>query len=134
MNTGARWHAWLVLAVLFLVWWRWVRYPGEAVTVHELKNLLDQNPPATATLLLDVREPDEFAAGRVPGARNLPLSQVAGKAPDLAGFATILAICQWGGRSAAACRTLAALLPKARVINVTGGMVAWQASGFPLER
>ncbi|NLI79149.1 MAG: rhodanese-like domain-containing protein [Candidatus Riflebacteria bacterium] len=104
------------------------------MTIHELKNLLDQNPPATATLLLDVREPDEFAAGRVPGARNIPLSQVAGKTGDLAGFATILVICQWGGRSAAACQALAGRLPKTRVVNVEGGMGAWHAAGFPLER
>ncbi len=130
-----RW-IWIVLVLLVVVLWRrGSGYGGPHVTVQELKALLERPPsPGSAVVLIDVREPEEFAAGHVPGARNIPLSEVARRSSELPAGATVLVLCQIGGRSAAACQVLAGRLHGSRVINVEGGTSAWQAAGFPLER
>lgn len=83
------------------------------------------------TALIDVRQPAEFAAARVPGARNVPLDRL-----DPAAFAghagPLLVICQGGVRSRAACERLAAA-GIADVVDVAGGTAAWQAAGLPTE-
>ena len=85
-------------------------------------------------VLVDVRTPAEYAGGHVPGAANIPLSDLDPTAPP---FTThdrdqeIYVICQSGRRSAAAADQLAAAGFKA--VNVEGGTGAWQAAGHPVE-
>jgi len=81
--------------------------------------------------LVDVREPDEFAAGRVPGAVNLPMSQLGQRLDELPD-GSFDVICKVGGRSA---RVAEALIARGyEVVNVDGGTDAWIEAGFPLER
>jgi rhodanese-related sulfurtransferase len=83
-------------------------------------------------LLLDVREPAEFARGHVAGARNLPLPEVAARVAELGPpEGEIYVICEFGGRSARAGATLAAA--GYRAVNVAGGTAAWRGSGYRLE-
>ena len=77
--------------------------------------------------LLDVREADEWAAGRAPGAVHLALSELAGATLDLEPGATVQVICKAGGRSAQATAYLRDQGFDA--VNVVGGMLAWAASG-----
>ena len=80
--------------------------------------------------LIDVREPDEFAAGRVPGAINLPMSQLGQRLDELPDGAFDV-ICKVGGRSG---RVAEALTARGyEVVNVDGGTDAWIAAGFPIE-
>ncbi len=84
-----------------------------------------------ACTIIDVREPSEYAAGRVPGARNMPLSHFDPAA--LPQDKPIILICQAGGRSAralSACR--AAGLADAR--HYKPGTGGWIAQGGPLEK
>jgi rhodanese-related sulfurtransferase len=78
-------------------------------------------------VLIDVRTPDEFASGHVPGSINLPLDQLATRGAELAAYADgpIFLICEKGGRSLAAAQTLArrGLHP----VSVDGGMSAWRS-------
>ncbi|RTL61619.1 MAG: rhodanese-like domain-containing protein [Pseudonocardiaceae bacterium] len=76
--------------------------------------------------VLDVRSPEEFAAGHVPGAVNLPLPEVEAAANRYAGR-RVFVICQSGGRSAAAARTLTAA--GADATSVAGGTAGWLKSG-----
>ena len=82
-------------------------------------------------LLLDVREPDEWAAGHAPGARAMPLGQVQGRVDELPKDRRIVAICRSGGRSASVTEALNAWGFDA--VNLAGGMRAWAAAGFPVE-
>ncbi|HEX2809850.1 MAG TPA: rhodanese-like domain-containing protein [Kineosporiaceae bacterium] len=82
-------------------------------------------------VLLDVREQHEWSAGRAPKARHIPLAQLGARvAREVPGTATVLTICRSGGRSARA----AALLRREgyAVIDVAGGMRAWQAADLPV--
>jgi rhodanese-related sulfurtransferase len=78
--------------------------------------------------LVDVREPDEYERGHVPGALSIPLATV----PDQldvfrAADGPVYVICQTGGRSRRACEFVEASGIDA--VNVEGGTRAWIASG-----
>jgi rhodanese-related sulfurtransferase len=89
------------------------------ISIADLQGLLAEG----GVNLVDVREADEFAAGHVPGAVNLPLSEFAGRYTELAADKPYHIICQMGGRSAQACAFLDA--QGYDVTNVDGGTVAW---------
>jgi len=80
--------------------------------------------------LIDVRERDEFAAGHVPGAVNLPLSELGDRLGELPAEAFDV-ICQAGGRSARAVQALEARGYDAT--NVEGGTGDWIAQGRLVE-
>lgn len=86
-----------------------------------------------APLVVDVREPDEYAAGHVPGAINVPLGQVGEWAQDRPKDEAMLVICQSGRRSLKASQELAAR-GFTRVTNVEGGFRAWKERGMPVAR
>ncbi|MFM7252997.1 MAG: rhodanese-like domain-containing protein [Ilumatobacteraceae bacterium] len=92
------------------------------VTVDELETLMGEGAP-----LVDVREPDEYAGGHVPGAVHVPLSAVAERVDDLGAMGTVYVICHSGGRSAHACDFLSRQGVDA--VNVLGGTMAWAISG-----
>ena len=97
--------------------------------------LPDLDPEQAAALLdrgnavlLDVREPAEWAAGHAPQAVHLPLAQVTPDAVPEGG--TVVAVCRSGNRSGKAADLLAAAgIP---VHNLAGGMGAWSRAGLPV--
>ncbi|GAA3215255.1 rhodanese-like domain-containing protein [Microbacterium terregens] len=85
----------------------------------------------SGTPLIDVREPDEFATGHVPGAVNLPMSTL-GEHLDQLPAEPFDVICQVGGRSG---RVVEALSGRGYdATNVDGGTAEWVSSGYPVER
>jgi rhodanese-related sulfurtransferase len=93
-----------------------------AVTTDELSDL-------DAPILIDVREADEYVSGHVPGAINIPLSELVGRESECGLGDTVYVICQAGGRSARACEHLSQQLNLQSVsfVNVLGGTGAWIA-------
>lgn len=83
-------------------------------------------------IILDVREPDEFAQGHVPGALNVPLQQVGSWAKDQAKETPLLVICRSGRRSLKASAELAGQ-GFTHVTNVEGGFLAWCDQRLPVE-
>lgn len=95
----------------------------QSITVQQLRER-DGVP------LIDVREPDEYAAGHVPGAVNLPMSTIGEHLDELPEGAFDV-ICQVGGRSA---RVVEALTARGHdATNVEGGTGEWIQAGFPVE-
>lgn len=89
---------------------------------------------AQGTLLLDVREDDEWAAGHAPGALHVPLGTItAGQRPaSVPDGADVVVVCRSGRRSSEAADRLAAAGVAVR--NLEGGMQAWAAAGLPVRR
>jgi rhodanese-related sulfurtransferase len=87
---------------------------------------------ADGALVLDVREPHEYVAGHVPGARLLPLGTVSARAGDLPTDRQVFVICASGNRSCTAAGLLAAAGVDA--VSVIGGTNAWSRSGRPVVR
>lgn len=83
---------------------------------------------AGTVLLLDVLEDDEWVAGHAPTAVHMPLSRL--RPATLPTAQPVVAVCRSGNRSAQAASALAAA--GLDVVNVAGGMKAWQQAGLPV--
>jgi rhodanese-related sulfurtransferase len=81
--------------------------------------------------LVDVREPHEFEAGRIAGARHVALGRLAEKADSLDPSRPLVFYCHVGARSAMATQAFRASGYDAH--NLAGGLVAWVAGGLPFE-
>ena len=86
-------------------------------------------------LLIDTREPAEWAAGHIPGATLLPRGILEGKIEDLAPDVDqpIVVYCASGGRSALAAESLQRMGYR-KVLSLAGGFNAWQEAGYRVER
>jgi sulfur dioxygenase len=102
--------------------------------VDEAAMLLDREAPP---LVVDVRGPEEFNGelGHIPGAKLLPLNELAHRAAELEPWRSrpVLVVCRSGGRSSTATGLLTAAGFK-DVRSVAGGMTAWKQMGLPVER
>jgi glyoxylase-like metal-dependent hydrolase (beta-lactamase superfamily II)/rhodanese-related sulfurtransferase len=92
---------------------------------------LEARLAADGGLLVDVREPEEFAAGHVPGAHNLPQAELASRLEAVPRDRPVYLVCQGGFRSRRAAQFLRQVGYE-RVINVDGGTSAWIEAGKPL--
>ena len=100
------------------------------VDVATLKVDLDRG---VVPLLVDVRSPEEYAAGHVTGAKNIPLGEVEARLAEFgAADKDVYVICQAGGRSAKASATLAS--KGYHPVNVEGGTGAWMSAGYPVAQ
>jgi rhodanese-related sulfurtransferase len=82
--------------------------------------------PADAPML-DVREADEWAAGRAPGSLHVPMSQLTERISEVPASDPLYVVCRSGGRSARVVEYLSRQGYPA--VNVDGGMQAWAATG-----
>ena len=98
--------------------------PVQEIDVDQLAERL-----AAGARVVDVREPDEYTEGHVPGAVLVPLATVPDHVAAFTGGPTYV-ICRSGGRSMRACEWLAAQgIDGLEVANVAGGTLAWIGSG-----
>ncbi len=86
-------------------------------------------------LILDVREQSEFDSGHILNSKHIPLGKLHDRLGELEKYRErpIVVVCRSGQRSSSAC----ALLGKqgfAQVVNLGGGVIAWQKANLPLER
>jgi rhodanese-related sulfurtransferase len=86
-------------------------------------------------VVLDVRTPQEFATGHVPGARNVYFRDLPRRVDDLvtARDSPVVVYCETGARSRAAIRTLVDA-GFTQVRQLDGDMVGWRRSGLPQQR
>jgi glyoxylase-like metal-dependent hydrolase (beta-lactamase superfamily II)/rhodanese-related sulfurtransferase len=90
---------------------------------------VESRPPGT--MLLDVREPEEYAHGHIPGAVNLPQSDLASQLKNLPRDRPVWIVCQAGLRSRRAAQFLMQMGFE-QVVSVQGGTAAWKGAGKPL--
>jgi adenylyltransferase/sulfurtransferase len=94
---------------------------GGEITVEELKKRMDAKEPI---FVLDVRNPNEFQIGRIPGTVLIPLPELPQRLGELPKDREILVHCKSGMRSAKAVQ----LLKEngfSKVANIQGGILAW---------
>lgn len=104
---------------------------GAARPKKKVKPVLAAQLQQQGAVLLDVREQNEWSAGRAPKARHIPLAQLGTRVSrEVPATATVLTICRSGGRSSQAAATLRR--EGYTVVDVAGGMRAWQAAGLPV--
>jgi molybdopterin/thiamine biosynthesis adenylyltransferase/rhodanese-related sulfurtransferase len=116
--------------------------PSGAEVLRQIKNRIDEVDPGevreqlrNGTVLVDVREPEEWSAGHIPGALHVPKSylesRIEGNVPDRE--AHVVLYCASGNRSAWAARTLIEDLGYEHVESMTGGFTLWKDRGYEVE-
>ena len=91
------------------------------LTAKEVEKLLQEGKQLN---IIDVREVDEVAAGKIPGAINIPLGLLEFRMNELDKNKEYILVCRSGGRSARAAQLLES--HGYNVINMTGGMLEWE--------
>lgn len=103
--------------------------PGLAptVSVAEAAALRDGG-----ALMLDVREPSEWAEGHIPGAMLVPLGELQARLAEIDRTRSIVVVCRSGNRSALG-RDILLDAGFPAVTSLDGGMIDWAAAGQPVE-
>src|SRR3979411_1385531 len=116
--------------------------PSGADVLRQIKDRIDEVDPAevrdqlsNGSVVVDVREPEEWSAGHIPGARHVPKSylesRIEGAAPNRSEH--VILYCASGNRSAWAARTLLDDLGYEHVESMTGGFTLWKDRGYDVE-
>ena len=100
----------------------------KTVSVKDLRAASEPN-----RIVLDVREPYEYAAGHIAGAKLLPLSQLQSRLDEVPADQPVYVYCHSGNRSKQASEILAKA-GKKDIRDVRGGILAWEAAGYPITR
>lgn len=102
-----------------------------SVTPAEAVQLINREK----AVVIDVGEPNEFAAGHVMGARNLPFGQLEDKLAGLVKNKTtpVIMVCPVGARAARAAG-LARKLGFEQARSIAGGLRAWRDASLPVEK
>lgn len=82
--------------------------------------------------LIDVREVDEYTDGRIPGAINIPLSEIQARYEEITKDKPVVLVCARGGRSGQAATFMAAQ-GYDNLINLDGGTMGWIQEGYEVE-
>lgn len=101
------------------------------VTAAEAVQLINREK----AVLIDVCEPQEYAAGHVKGARNVPLAQLQERLPQVAKnkAVPVILVCAKGARSVRAA-AVARALGYEKAQSLSGGLAAWRAASLPVEK
>jgi rhodanese-related sulfurtransferase len=102
---------------------------GPWVNTAEATHLINRED----ALVLDVRDPGEYGAGHILGARNVPLSRLDDGELLKRKDRPVIVYCEGGERAG---KAISALRKQgfARVANLSGGLRAWQQAGLPVEK
>jgi len=87
---------------------------------------------AGGATVIDVRTPEEYAGGRVPGAVSIPMQELPARAAELPQAGRLFVICATGNRSGQVVEWLRSQGVDA--VNVSDGTQGWAARGWPLEK
>lgn len=98
----------------------------DVATVYDLQDHPD-------VYLLDVREQEEYDAGHIPGINLLPMSSIQSRLDEIPKDKEVIVTCRSGNRSAQVTEFLRNN-GYDNVHNMTGGILDWQAAGYPVER
>ncbi len=87
-------------------------------------------------LVLDVREPEHYAAGHILGAKNLPLAQLEQRAGEFDKYKSkpVIVHCDTGSVAGRRAASLLKARGYSNVVNLSGGFRAWLQGGLPVEK
>jgi rhodanese-related sulfurtransferase len=84
-------------------------------------------------VLIDVRSPQEFKSGHIPGAKNVPLQGLSNNLKKVPKNKDVIVVCRSGSRSGMACRILTNE-GYDNITNVRGGTMAWLRAGHEVKK
>jgi rhodanese-related sulfurtransferase len=99
------------------------------INTEELRQLIDNKQ----CYVVDVREPDEYKAGHIPGSKNIPLGRVSQQTLSALKDKQIVFHCQSGVRSSKACDEALKCLDS-DILNLAGGISEWKKAGGEIKK
>ena len=125
-------NIWLILLVLLsggALAWPALSRSKFAVSTLQATQLLNKG----RVQVVDVRTPEEFAAGHLRSAKNMPLKELAGRLGELDKAHPVLVVCASGVQSAKGAAQLN-VAGFADVYSLEGGFTDWQSQGLPTAK
>lgn len=124
----------IVIVVAIVVWYTMSHQNNQAATTSHQRLTPQQYQATYATsdhLLVDVRTPEEFASGHIPGAVNIALQTLPQQMETLPKDRPIVLYCRSGARSS----TAAKMLAQRGFDNIhdLGGLIKWRMQGLPVS-
>ena len=108
--------------------------PGEPYHRIDLEEALEMYHQED-TVVIDVRRPDEYAAGHVAEALSIPVDDILSRFDELPNSKKLLFICEVGVRSGLACEMAAAMgFESDRLYNIEEGTPTWIEKGYPTSK
>lgn len=103
--------------------------PLPSVSASELSEKLKSEK---RPFVVDVRQPEEYRAGHISGAKLIPLGELSQRLKELPKDKEIVCICASGSRSRSATKTL--VREGYDAVNMNGGMMSWSRSGLSVKK
>ncbi len=100
------------------------------VDVHTFKEVVEAERDNETVDFINVCTPAEYKEKHIPGVRNVPLDEIEKRAGEFANKKTLYIHCRSGNRGRQAMEKLAKLGVTAELVNVEGGIIAWDQAGF----
>ena len=97
------------------------------------EDLYEQRQSGPEPLVLDVRTPEEFRLGHIPGAVNIPHTELGSRIGEVQKSQAVVLYCMLGPRARLGEKTLLDA-GVGNVLHLDGGLHAWQQAGFPVEK
>lgn len=121
----------VVVSGISLLWPMFARPSGNSVSPAEATQLINREDAH----IVDVREADEYVAGHLPDAKNIPVAKLADRVSELEKFKDkpIIICCATGMRSNKACSELKKHGFE-KLHNLAGGVDAWVGAGYPIKK
>lgn len=104
------------------------------ISISAFRQTLDAERSNPTVAFINVCTPDEYASKHIEGVKSLPLDEIASRAAELKDKKTIYVHCRSGNRSQRAIATLEQLGIQAELVNVEGGLLAWEGAGLETEK
>ncbi len=100
------------------------------ISIHTFKHAIETEKDNPAVDFINVCSPVEYAEKHIPGVRSVPLDEIPAHLNEFNNKKTIYVHCRSGKRGRAAIEKLESLGITAELINVEGGILAWDEAGF----
>lgn len=100
------------------------------ITVQKFQDILKQEKDNARVDFINVCTPIEYKEKHIEGVRSVPLDEIEKHSQEFQDKKTIYVHCRSGKRSQAAIQKLEALHLSAELVNVEGGLLAWEGAGF----
>jgi rhodanese-related sulfurtransferase len=126
---------WALILIAFvsgaLLVWPAVRGRGTGISPDGAVQLINREK----AVVVDVCESDEFAAGHITGAKNVPVGQLQQRLPEVVKNKTVplILVCASGARASRAA-AVAKTLGYDKAVVLGGGMRAWKEANLPVEK
>lgn len=105
---------------------------GKPISTIQPAELNEKLKNGRRPLVVDVRQPAEYRAGHIPGAKLIPLDTLSCRMKELPQNREIVCVCASGNRSGSAARML--VRAGFDAFNMKGGMLSWRRASFPVKK